>query len=88
METISDDSEASGSDVSETKDDIRTKLDGFFWPSVPKGLVMCSFHSSPSPNPVIEITSAGIVRLPLSSRGADAVRKASHAAPFVYQSCF
>lgn len=43
---------------------------------------MCSFHSSPSPNPVIEITSAGIVGLALSSCGADAVRKASHTAPF------
>lgn len=43
---------------------------------------MSSFHSSPSPNPVIEITDAGIVGPPLSSCDADAVRNASHAAPF------
>ena len=43
---------------------------------------MSSSTYSSSPNPAIEIKDIGAVGLPLSSRDVDAVKQASHAAPF------
>lgn len=57
-------------------------LDAWFQSSAPKGVIMCSNTYSASPNPVLGIKDAGIVGSPLSHPDVDAVKQASHRAPF------
>jgi len=61
---------------------LREELDCWFNSSSPKGVIMCSSTYSSSPNPAIGIEGVGAVGLPLSSRDVDAVKQASHQAPF------
>lgn len=61
---------------------LREELNCWFHSSSPKGVIMCSSTYSSSPNPAIEITDVGTLGLPLSTRDVEAVKQASHAAPF------
>jgi len=63
-------------------DGLREELDCWLHSSSPKGVIMSSSTYSSSPNPAIEIKDVGAVGLPLSSRDVDAVKQASHLAPF------
>jgi len=61
---------------------LREELDCWLHSSSPKGVIMSSSTYSASPNPAIEIKEIGAVGLPLSLRDVDAVKQASHLAPF------
>jgi len=61
---------------------LREELDSWLHSSSPKGVIMSSSTYSSSPNPAIEIKEVGAVGLPLSSRDVNAVKQASHPAPF------
>ncbi|GAB7327168.1 hypothetical protein MBLNU13_g11078t2 [Cladosporium sp. NU13] len=78
----------SGSECTEYSDgfldsqSLRESLECWFDASWPKGVIMCSRSYLTSPNPALEIENTGTVGLPLYSRDAAAIEKASHPAPF------